>query len=1010
MRKFSVKTLLVLALVLVLVLSLALVACNKKKNNKSGGDTPTPTPTPTDSIDKDSFFTNMWDIANDIGGEAISASDNVALSLDLSLALRQIDNRGEVAEETLNVGIKLDLVYDRNSGTTAAPSAVNSGLRALVYDGATGETWLAVYYFLADPTNVYFDLNGAKNIDFLKDRNLLQGRYYKVTFVTDSNGNASYAPSVADFVNNHKFAQKENDEGELIENSGFTIRNIVDALAKDTGANWTLNNLVDNIAGAFGLDLGGLLSKVSGMIPGVYDAQTGIHLEAALSSSIVKGLLNEPTTEELAGGKKVHTVALKISGLLNLLGDSLPAGIGKFLNKDTTISVSYGEKDGKIDGFGLTLGMKSLKDKKTSLYPELSVNINNLEIRKVENSAAKVKERVEFDASKWANAETLNLNNMLNAEADMQVEVWNKGGKTTYLVTAYSDIDIINVIEQIVKMAKDDATLTRRAELLADMKFEIGLKAEELNADGTLKKDADNKTIIPFQLLASARAGELSAVVGEKTYVIDVADILGHWDTIFAEETPDPGLEPAGDDDDEEGGFDFMGLIDVISLIAENVKINGEELSMDVLKAAFLDENGELKANWHEFTLDANFTKELCNQICEKFGGKNNNEVSVLIDKDAKAFHARAEYLNDAGVDEEGKPVQGPYFVDVTSSWDLKDHTLSIELKFNMWDENAGTSGKVVTYDCTYTGSLTFVEGHEELLESGEAELKLTRQYADEQTASPVFTATLEGEINYNTAKDSITDANISLVVTNGLAKTHADFEEFFRITGTLTVSGTGKVLVKLTDDGIVYTATAGVVVDTEWEETLVKWICSLEVDQDDAKVAIHDFKIPANVLAILKKLNIVGDVAELNVGQLLDNFHVNFGAANVIKTHYTKTEDTVGDKVLEHELFWIGLNEEEIGHEYRWVFEFKREKATEKATYVRFCWNTGDGDTGLALKLDTWHVGEVGASYAGTVAAPDRTQRYADDDTEHEHPLVNVIDSSNFAEVVGGIMAMIMG
>ena len=144
MRKFSVKTLLVLALVLVLVLSLALVACNKKKNNKSGGDTPTPTPTPTDSIDKDSFFTNMWDIANDIGGEAISASDNVALSLDLSLALRQIDNRGEVAEETLNVGIKLDLVYDRNSGTTAAPSAVNSGLRALVYDGATGETWLAV--------------------------------------------------------------------------------------------------------------------------------------------------------------------------------------------------------------------------------------------------------------------------------------------------------------------------------------------------------------------------------------------------------------------------------------------------------------------------------------------------------------------------------------------------------------------------------------------------------------------------------------------------------------------------------------------------------------------------------------------------------------------------------------------------------------------------------------------------------------------------------------------------
>ena len=1009
MKKFSVKSLLVLVLVLVLVLSIGLVACNKKddggetpQGGGGGGEVVPPTPGPDDpqsgDIDQGTYFTNMWEVAKDIGSEAISANDNVALALDLSVEFGQAKARtGEIENEIINLGIKLDVVLDRNE-----EAATNSAVRALLYNGKSGETLCAIYYFLAEPNFLYIDLAAVETVDSLAEMEMLQGRYYKVAFVTDGNDNASYAGSVADFINNHKFM-----DDEATGKAGFTIADVVDALVKDTGANWDLNKLIANVTGALGVDLSKIMNAATLIAPNAYDPATGeIHIEELLASETITLLLGEVTTTE-KDGRTEYTTTLNISSLLSLAGEMIPSSISSIINKDTVISLAYGEKAGKIDGFALTLGLKSMLDAESGLYPQVKVAINNLELRKVEKTAAATKARVEFDASKFAEAKTIDLNTLCQGWASIEVELFKNGEATPYRVTAYSDIDPIDTIIKIVKMVKAEDNAAR-AELLKNTHFEIGCKVEEIDADGELTGN------VPFKALLSAPKGEASIVIGEKAYVADLYDIVKNLDSIIAvfsgsQEVADntPTVAPAdgttgtseGAPTSADGGVvDILQAIkDVIDLIGKTVKVNGEEISIDAIKGIFFDENGELKENWHEFTLDANFTKEICNEICAKFGAENANEVSINIQKEASAITARAEYLNKAGVDAAGKEKTDKYFVEVTSSWNLERNEFNLELEFNMWDNDAN---KKVTYDCKYEGALVFeeFEATEEepaykLLKSGNAKLELTRQY-DEENSIPesIFVAKLTGAINYNAAKDSITDASLDLVVKKDSAETT---EPYFTVNGALTVSGTGKVLVKFTDDGYEYSATDGVVVDTRVTETLLKWIGQLDVDQDGVAVQIKDYKLPESVLSILRNAGLVPeDVKELNIGELLAACNIKLDAANVIGAHYEKS---VLENVGEIERFTLGLNEteEKVMH---LSFEFRRD-AEGKPTYVKCVYNLGKGDNGLAVRLDSFdHKFFEAVPADKKVAAVDRTGEN-----------VNLLNSENCVDTISSLMQKVM-
>ena len=931
MKKFNFKTLLILAVVIILALSVVLVSCGKKNNNTPA---PEPEPEPTPGISKADFFTNMWNLAGSIGGDAIGANDGIAVSLDASLKMMEMKNK-DIDNVVLNLGLKLDLIVGRTEQT-----ASHSAVRLAVYNADNGENYFAVYYFLDEPNFVYLDLGILVEKEFVKE----EDRFFKIQFDTDREGNATYAPSVADFIENHKFAEEEGKA-----DSGFTIADILDAVAGGTGANWTLNTLVQNIADLFNLNLADLLGSIQGMLGGgIVDEQGKIHLEKALSSKVVLGFIKTPSeaTDPNDADRKIYSVDMNVSGLLTTIGSMLPEGIKKFINSSTDIRLSYGEKNNEIDGFSIYLGIKSEKDKKTSLYPAFELSINNLEIRKAPTTKAAIQEKVQFAANKWTKV-NLNVNKMLNAEATMEVERYEKGVKTDYVCTAYSDIDIISVIEGIVKIVKAEDAEARVAAFRA-IHSEAGFKAVVKGS---------NPEQIDFQILASCPQAQLSWVADGETTILDGADMLGSIETII-----DAWVDSFGDeqpavqaDDDDEGGFDISAIMSVIELITSKVKINGEELSIDAVKAALFDEEGNLKENWHEFLLNANFTAKDCDDICKAFGGENANKIAVLLDKQAASIHAHADYENDAGVDAQGKAVRAMYFVDFTAEWDLEDHTLELALDFNMWDDNAG---KVVRYVCTYEGNLNI---QNELLVDGGLTLKLTRQFADENAASPVFEAVVEGEINYNQAKDSITDASISLVVTDGKAQNP---EEFFHIYGDLEVSA-GKVLVKFTDDGLKYT-TNNATVDCRVRENLIQWIGGLEVEGTE----IHAIKLPAGIRELFE----IAD-ANATIGDLLDQFHVNMAGENVINTHYTSVNNSNGDT----ETFLIGLNEYEwtgtaytaTGDTFHLAFEFRR-NAEKKVTYVKAVYDIGEGDTGLGLKLDTFEY-TLGGDYIGHVAPPSR-------------------------------------
>jgi|GEM_PF-6656923 hypothetical protein len=957
MKKFNIKSLLVFALVIVLALSIVLVACNKKN------DTPAPEPTPEPSgedtqIEKDEFFNKLWSLSSSIGNEAITSSDGVAVSLDASLAMLNMKDKKQQGDPVFNIGLKLDLILDRSN--TAAHSAARLG----VYDVASGDNYFAVYYFLDEPNFVYFDLGILADMGFVGE----DSRLFKVQFETDGRANASYT----DPENRDNFAALlKKNLGEDAEHP-LTIAGIVDSIVSGTGENWTLNTLVQNIAGTFNLDLASLLSSVQNLLKAqLVDEQGNIHIENALKTSLVKGFIKKPTcTDDPAvAGRKIYAVDMNISGLLNTVGSMLPEVVAKYINSQTDISLSFGEKDGAIDKFVAFVGIKSEKDAK-GIYPGFELSINNFEIRKAPTDKAGVQAKVGFDGSKWTKV-NLNVNTMLNCKASMDVETWKDGVKSEYTVSAYTDIDIISVIKGIVKMVKAETPEARVAAFKA-IHSEAGIKVV-----GKL----DNS--IKFQLLASCPEAQLSWVKDGEATILDGEDMLLNLDKIIAhcmslfsgqsEEIPE------GQVDDEpqairtpgesaaDGGFNFQAIIDAFNLIKSKITFNGktgDDLTFDVIKDAFFDENG-LKENWHEFLLNANYTAKDCDDIAKLFGGENANDVAVLIDKKANELHLRATYKNDAGVDSLGNVKKGDYFVDFTAKWDLSDHSLEMELEFNMWDDD---ENKVVIYDCKYNGSLQFVdESNPELLKSGEATLKLTRAYDGENSVpATIFDAKLTGAINYNAAKDSITNANIKLDVKDG------DGEEYFHIYGDLNVSA-GKVLVKFTDDGCEY-ATENATVECYFRENLIAWIAQLDVEDGQLK----DYKIPQSVLALFGV-----EETDVTLGQLLETVcHINVNAENVINTLYTSNVATDG---LETETFLIGLNEyaydataegyTKTTSTFHLAFEFRRMPDADgeyNVTYVKCGYDKGEGFNGIALLLDTFDF-EQGGSYIGSVPAPSR-------------------------------------
>ncbi len=361
MKKFNFKTLIIL--MMVLVLAFALVACGDKDPNPDP-DPPGPQP-PVDEFTAADYFTTLWDLTGDIGGDTIGDKDNVAIHAGLELAISLANNLGKV-QQSVDVGLGLDLVLDRNpdnDGTNGANNA--TALRINAYD-PTGDNFATAYFFMNDPYAIYFDFAGQN----LK----LEFDYKNDTFLGS--------------FNNLIFNDK------LLGNK--TINDILGAFTEDMGANWSLDSLISSVLGIFDLDVSALeeFNETAVMLVGAPLVKDGkLNIKDILTSDTASNLFANPKTATKNGTTVNKTeIDSEILTFASGLVDSLLPGLGDLL-KGLKLGFEYSVTDNALDYFALNAELSKVTAKDVNgkdVHPLISLKITDLEIGNAGNDEIKL--------------------------------------------------------------------------------------------------------------------------------------------------------------------------------------------------------------------------------------------------------------------------------------------------------------------------------------------------------------------------------------------------------------------------------------------------------------------------------------------------------------------------------------------------------------------------------------------------------------------------------------------
>ena len=374
MKKFSIKTLIVLMLVLVLCFSL--VACGEKDDNNDGGGNgggngggtscsrhvdrnkdgkcdkcgadmgePDEPDDPDDPVDPTygaaEFFQGLWDSAATIGQEEVKSGDDIALDLGLNLAI------GKAGENLVDLGIELGIVLDRTN------DGANSAAKVKLYNHDDMDNWLTLYFFLKDPYYIYADW---------AEEHLKIG--------VDFGFNQDWAATVNEFVGK-----------DLI--GDMSITELLESIIDGFGDDWNLDGLINSLTGLFGLDLGNTLktfldpsSQIGAMIPGILESLAEsmgmddyeLDIDAiAESDAIVLDLLKAvgPLLFKAEVDEEAHTykagLDLSEDGIIGSVGGlltGLPMGLGDLIKNLKEVAFEYQtDADGAIDNFAILVGV-----------------------------------------------------------------------------------------------------------------------------------------------------------------------------------------------------------------------------------------------------------------------------------------------------------------------------------------------------------------------------------------------------------------------------------------------------------------------------------------------------------------------------------------------------------------------------------------------------------------------------------------------------------------------------
>lgn len=383
MKKLSIRSLLIVVLALVLVFSL--VACgDKDKGGNNGGNNTPPTP-PDTTANVKNYFNTLWEKSTGIGGEKIGETDDLKVSLGLTVALDFADSNGSV-KDSIDLGILLDVVLDRSS----KDSSTNTAIKAKFYDPTSGENWFSAYYFFNDVDNIYIDY---------------AGQHVQIPF---SYLNDTYNKNFYNFVFNDKVIKDKVDDKGQVTKEGKTIAQIITALTENMGSSWDLNVLIGDVLKVFDIDIKSAKDTISGVLEMIgikaddaFDAQGNINIKNILTNdTVAEFFVNDETTTTTENGVTTYVTKLapSVLDMLSMLGGSLPKGLLDVI-AGLDLALEFTTKNDAIDSFTIRAGLPAIEGENANVvdvHPVVAITITDLDFAKaskgeIENSMATAK-------------------------------------------------------------------------------------------------------------------------------------------------------------------------------------------------------------------------------------------------------------------------------------------------------------------------------------------------------------------------------------------------------------------------------------------------------------------------------------------------------------------------------------------------------------------------------------------------------------------------------------------
>lgn len=387
MKKLSIRSLLIVVLALVLVFSL--VACGDKDKGGNNGGNNTPPPPPDTTANVKNYFNTLWEKSTGIGGEKIGETDDLKVSLGLTVALDFADGNGSV-KDSIDLGILLDVVLDRSSGTD---KSTNTAIKAKFYDPTSGENWFSAYYFFNDVDNLYIDY---------------AGQHVQIPF---SYLNDTYNKNFYNFVFNDKVIKDKVDDKGQVTKEGKTIAQIITALTENMGSSWDLNVLIGDVLKVFDIDIKSAKDTISGVLGMIgikaddaFDAQGNINIKNILTNdTVAEFFVNDETTTTTENGVTTYVTKLapSVLDMLSVVGGSLPESLKGLLDviDGLDLALEFTTKNDAIDSFTIRAGLPAIEGENANVvdvHPVVAITITDLDFAKaskgeIENSMATAK-------------------------------------------------------------------------------------------------------------------------------------------------------------------------------------------------------------------------------------------------------------------------------------------------------------------------------------------------------------------------------------------------------------------------------------------------------------------------------------------------------------------------------------------------------------------------------------------------------------------------------------------